>query len=151
MRKLILVLLTAALCVSLIGCTKRFTLDLPFDAADITNVEMYHYSDPDSAEKRTITDKEDSRALYNYFSNLDVRAKEVKRVSGGQILSFRFHLSDGTDYEIIYYAQAVKSGSLSIPSEQLNYFTSADVGALWTQYQQYPTVSVSKSELPGVD
>lgn len=151
MRKLILTLLTAMLCVSLIGCTKRFTLDLPFDAADITNVEMYQYSDPDSAEKRTMMDKEDIRELYNYFFNLDVQSKEIKRVSGGKILSFRFHLSDGTDYEIIHYAQAVKSGSLSIPSEQLNYFTSADVGALWTQYQQYPTVSVNRSELPGVE
>lgn len=151
MRKLALTLLTVVLCVSLTGCGMRFTLDLPFKAADITNVEMYHYSDPYNAEKRNIVDKEDIRELYNYFSELYVRVEETKLVTGGEIISFRFNLSDGTEYEIVYYAQAVKSGSLWIPSEELNYFTSADLCALWTSYDQYQAISVSQNELPGVD
>ena len=64
------------------------------------------------------------------------------------LTSFRFNLSNDTSYEIIYCAEAVKSGRLKLPEEKLDYFTAADIESYWDNYQ-YEIVPVSENELPG--
>ena len=147
MKKIVLVLV-AAMVLVFTGCEKKETISMPFDVADVNNIEMYRNAEPYSAEKQVITESEDIADLYSLFSGLEVSDKKTEPVVGETITSFRFNLSDDTSYEIIYCAEAVKSGRLKFPAEKLDYFTSADIGGRWDSYQ-YEIVPVSESELPG--
>ena len=147
MKKIVLVLV-AAMVLVFTGCEKKETISMPFDVADVNNIEMYRNAEPYSAEKQVITESEDIADLYSLFSGLEVSDKKTEPVVGETITSFRFNLSDDTSYEIIYCAEAVKSGRLKLPEEKLDYFTSADIGGRWDSYQ-YEIVPVSESELPG--
>ena len=86
--------------------------------------------------------------IYFLFSGLEVSDKKTEPVAGGTVTSFRFNLSNDTSYEIIYCAEAVKSGRLKLPEEKLDYFTAADIESYWDNYQ-YEIVPVSENELPG--
>ena len=79
---------------------------------------------------------------------MEVSDKKTEPVAGGTVTSFRFNLSNDTSYEIIYCAEAVKSGRLKLPEEKLDYFTAADIESYWDNYQ-YEIVPVSENELPG--
>lgn len=147
MKKIVLVLV-AAMVLVFTGCEKKETISMPFDVADVNNIEMYRNAEPYSAEKQVITESEDIADLYSLFAGLEVSDKKTEPVVGETITSFRFNLSDDTSYEIIYCAEAVKSGRLKFPAEKLDYFTSADIGGRWDSYQ-YEIVPVSESELPG--
>ncbi|MDO5603360.1 MAG: hypothetical protein Q4G07_11405 [Oscillospiraceae bacterium] len=148
MKKTAMFILTLILCVFLTGCEKKAVLSMPFTPADVNKVEMFHYIVPTSAEKRVITEPDDITALYTLFSGLEVSDKKTEPVSGAAVVSFRFHLADDAGYEIIYCAEAVKAGRLKLPEEQLDYFTSADIGGCWNMYQGYASAAVSESELP---
>ena len=147
MKKIVLVLV-AAMVLVFTGCEKKETISMPFDVADVNNIEMYRNAEPYSAEKQVITESEDIADLYSLFSGLEVSDKKTEPVVGETITSFRFNLSDDTSYEIIYCAEAVKSGRLKLPEEKLDYFTAADIESYWDNYQ-YEIVPVSESELPG--
>ena len=147
MKKIVLVLV-AAMVLVFTGCEKKETISMPFDVADVNNIEMYRNAEPYSAEKQVITESEDIADLYSLFSGLEVSDKKTEPVVGETITSFRFNLSDDTSYEIIYCAEAVKSGRLKFPAEKLDYFTAADIESYWDNYQ-YEIVPVSENELPG--
>ena len=150
MKRWLILATVFTLCLSLVGCNPKLVFELPFDSADISNVEMYRQTVPVSAEKKTITGRDDMEALYQLFDGLAVSDRKTEPVAGGGITSFRFHLSDGTSYEIIYCSEAVKSGRLKIPSAGADYFTSADLGACWDHYD-YETEAANESELPGME
>ena len=76
--------------------------------------------------------------------------RKTEPVAGGAVTSFRFNLSDHTNYEIIYCAEAVKKGRLKLPAEQQDYFTSADIGGCWDGCA-YEAVDTGESELPSYD
>lgn len=147
MKKVTILISLIALCMAFVGCEKKTTISLPFDVADVNNVEMYHYIVQDSIEKKTVTETDDINELYDIFSGLEVSDKETEPVNGGDVISFRFNLSDETDYEIIYWNQAVKTGRLIIPSEQLDYCSTADIVGYWDAYE-YEAIPVDESELP---
>ena len=44
---------------------------------------------------------------------------------------FIFNLLDGTSYEVIYVAESTKKGRLKSPTENFDYFTSADLAGSW--------------------
>ena len=137
MKKIVLVLV-AAMVLVFTGCEKKETISMPFDVADVNNIEMYRNAEPYSAEKQVITESEDIADLYSLFSGLEVSDKKTEPVVGETITSFRFNLSDDTSYEIIYCAEAVKSGRLKFPAEKLDYFTSADI--------EYPQMRIALLE-----
>lgn len=153
-----IVILALALFFPLTGCdddgpisrwiesTKK-TVTLPFDVTEICEVEVYHYVLSSDAEKKVATQAEDISYLYSKFSGLKVSGNEREPDPGKAITSFRFNLSDGTSYEIIYYAIAVKAGRLKFPAEQLDCFTSADIGSGWYNLD-YEVVAASEDELP---
>ena len=147
MKKIVLVLV-AAMVLVFTGCEKKETISMPFDVADVNNIEMYRNAEPYSAEKQVITESEDIADLYSLFSGLEVSDKKTEPVVGETITSFRFNLSYDTSYEIIYCAEAVKSGRLKFPAEKLDYFTAADIES-YSYIYQYEIVPVSESELPG--
>lgn len=63
--------------------------------------------------------------------------------------SFRFRYADGTTYEVLHSAIAVKSGRIKITSCEKDYFTSTDLGACWNNYD-YPALAAPESKLPAL-
>lgn len=122
------------------------SLNMPFRESDIVSVEAYHYDGvPVNSEKKEITEAEDVSNLYELFNSLELKVQEVEELTGASVTSFRFNLTDGTSYEIVYVGVGVKSGKIKI-SGGSNYFTSADIGHVWENLS-YTAVPASESEL----
>lgn len=49
---------------------------MPFDVADVNNIEMYRNVVPNSAEKQVITKTDDIEDIYFLFSGLEVSDKK---------------------------------------------------------------------------
>ena len=54
MKKIVLVLV-AAMVLVFTGCEKKETISMPFDVADVNNIEMYRNAETYSAENQVIT------------------------------------------------------------------------------------------------
>lgn len=147
MKKLVAVILTFVCCISLAGCAKKEKLELPFSASDVESVEMFRFTVPVEAEKKVLTGQEDIEGLYTTFQGISLKDKETEPLAGGSVTSFRFNLSDGTDYEVVYSSLAVKSGRLRLSNVDKDYATSADIGACWDNYD-CETVKAAENELP---
>ena len=130
---------------------KEVNLEFPFEIEEVDNIEMYHYvGTPGKVEKKVIESENDIKALYETFERITYKLKKVDEVAGGETTSFRFNLSDGTMYELIYRGYGVKNGILKSPTGDFTYFTSADIGWNWQWLNKdLVAVEVDKSELPG--
>ena len=119
-----------------------------FEVGDVENIEMYHFvGAPVSAEKKVIVAEETIKNLYDMFEGLSLELKEVEETAGAEITSFRFNLSDGTSYELIYGCDGVKTGNLKSSTDNFEYFTSADISSYWSN-TDLEAVPVEESELP---
>ena len=149
MKKLTVFVLVLVCILGLTSCnSKTVNIDLPFVVKDVENVEMYHFvGAPVSAEKKVIVEEETIKSLYDMFESLSLKNKAVEETTGAEITSFRFNLSDGTDYELIYGCYGVKNGSLQSSTGDYEYFTSADIGSYWYN-TDLDAVPVEESELP---
>ena len=103
-----------------------------------------------SAEKKVIVAEETIKDLYDLFEHLSLELKAAEETAGAAITSFRFNLSDGTSYELIYACHGVKNGNLESSTGNFKYFTSADIGSYWDNID-LEAVSVEESELPKVN
>ena len=66
--------------------------------------------------------------------------------------SFRFNLSDGTSYDLIYACYGVKNGELKSAAGGFKYFTSADIGSYWNNLNtELEAIPINESELPRAD
>lgn len=131
------------------GTIEYVSLQVPFEESEIESLEAYHYDGvPVAAEKKLVTGAEDITYLYETFRDLLLQEKEVEELTGASVTSFRFHLTDGTAYEIIYVGHGVKSGKIKT-SGGSSYFTSADIGQIWKNLS-YEAEPVSETELPAV-
>lgn len=156
MKRLIALAFALVCVLGLAGCSKEektANIDFPFEVEDIENIEnieMYHFVGvPVSAEKKVIVTEEDIKTLYDRFEKLSLEVKEVEETSGAEITSFRFNLSDGTNYELIYSNYGVKKGNLKSTTDNVEYFTSADIGWNWSMLnEELEAISVDESELP---
>ena len=151
MKKGIAFILLLGLMLGLGGYTvKSAHIDLPFEVGDVENIEMYHYEcTPVSAEKKVVTAEDDINAVYEMFEDVSVKNKKVEDIVGADVTSFRFHLSDGTDYELIYVCDGEKRGSLKSRTGNFSYFTRADIGAYWNHLNtELKAAPVKESELP---
>ena len=154
MKKYIALFLMFACVIVLFGCdmdAKTVNIEFPFEVENVENIEMFHYAGaPASAEKKVIVSEGDIRNLYEMFEGLSLQIKEVEQTSGAEITSFRFNLSDGSTYELIYGGYGVKNGNLKSPTGNFEYFTSADIGWNWSYLNtEFEAVLVDESELPG--
>ena len=87
MKKIALVLV-AAMVLVFTGCEKKETISMPFDVADVNNIEMYRNVVPNSAEKQVITKTDDIEDIYFLFSGLEVSDKKTEPVAGGTVFPF---------------------------------------------------------------
>ena len=147
MKKQFTFVLAIVLCLILSGCSEEVSLSFPFEDADVERIEMFYFIDPTEAEKKVLTEQEDIQNLYQFLSGLTLRDKETEPVAGGSVTSFRFHLSDGTAYEVIYSSSAVKSGRIWATGMDQDYFTSADVGGIYQSFP-YEAEAAAEEELP---
>ena len=133
----------------LVGCSKETVhIDFPFEVGDIENIEMYHYAGvPASAEKKVVVAESDITGLYDMFEDLSLKDKQVEETTGADVTSFRFNLSDGTNYELVYVCNGVKNGKLKSSTGNFEYFTRSDIGSYWFN-NELEAVPVEESELP---
>lgn len=150
MKKLLLalaVILGLLLSLSLASCVRTVSIELPFEPADLDWVEMFRFQNPAQAEKKVITDPADVKDLCDLLESISLKDKKTEPVAGGSVTSFRFHCTDGKTYEVVYSAIAVKSGRIKMTGWETDYFTSADLGTCWNNYD-YPVTDAAESELP---
>ena len=149
MKKTIDLISLLILMMGLVGCNKEtVNIDFPFEVGEVENIEMYHYTGvPVSAEKKVVVAETDITDLYDKFEDLSLIEKQVDETAGGDVTSFRFNLSDGTSYELIYGCDGVKNGKLKSSTGNFEYFTRSDIGSFWSNID-LEAVPVEESELP---
>lgn len=125
-------------------------IDFPFEVEDVESVEMYHYDGvPASAEKKVVVAENDIKTLYDKFKGLSLKDKTTEETAGVDVTSFRFNLSDGTSYDLIYACYGVKNGELKSEAGGFKYFTSADIGSYWNNLKtELEAIPINESELP---
>lgn len=111
---------------------------------------MYHYDEvPASAEKKVVVAENDIKTLYDKFKDLSLKDKTTEETAGADVTSFRFNLSDGTSYDLIYACYGVKNGELKSEAGGFKYFTSADIGSYWNNLNtELEAIPINESELP---
>ena len=149
MKKTIGLISVLILMMGLVGCNEEtVNIDFPFEVGEVENIEMYHYTGvPVSAEKKVVVAETDITDLYDKFEDLSLIEKQVDETAGGDVTSFRFNLSDGTSYELIYVCDGVKNGKLKSSTGNFEYFTRSDIGSYWSNID-LEAVPVEESELP---
>ena len=149
MKKTIGLISLLILMMGLVGCNEEtVNIDFPFEVGEVENIEMYHYTGvPVSAEKKVVVAETDITDLYDKFEDLSLIEKQVDETAGGDVTSFRFNLSDGTSYELIYVCDGVKNGKLKSSTGNFEYFTRSDIGSYWFNID-LEAVPVEESELP---
>ena len=149
MKKTIGLISLLILMMGLVGCNEEtVNIDFPFEVGEVENIEMYHYTGgPVSAEKKVVVAETDITDLYDKFEDLSLIEKQVDETAGGDVTSFRFNLSDGTSYELIYVCDGVKNGKLKSSTGNFEYFTRSDIGSYWSNID-LEAVPVEESELP---
>ena len=152
MKKITALIFALILTLGLVGCNgKTVNIDFPFEVEDVESVEMYHYDGvPASAEKKVVVAESDIKTLYDMFKGLSLKDKTAEETAGADVTSFRFNLSDGTSYDLIYACYGAKNGNLKSESGDFEYFTSADIGSYWNNLNnELEATPVNESELPG--
>ena len=149
MKKMIGMIALLLLMMGVVGCNREtVNINFPFEVGQVENIEMYHYTGvPVSAEKKVVVAETDIIDLYDKFEDLSLMEKQVEETTGGDVTSFRFNLSDGTNYELVYVCNGVKNGKLKSSTDNFEYFTSSDIGSYWSN-MDLESVSVKESELP---
>ncbi len=151
MKKIIALISLLVLLPSLAGCNvKTYNIDFPFETDEVENIEMYYYEGvPSSAEKKVVTAESDIKTLYDMFESLSLEDKKADDGAGAAVTGFRFNLSNGTNYELIYSCNGIKNGNLKSKTGDFQYFTSADIGSYWNNLNtELEATSVSENELP---
>ena len=145
----VLVCFFAVLIVFLTSASSSMHLEIPFESSDIESVEMFHYVNPTGAEKKVITEQTDIQSLTDTLESISLKDRETEPVAGGSVTSFRFHSLDGTVYEVIYSSIAVKAGRIKFTGSEKDYFTAADLGACWNNYDS-AIMHADEKEMPAL-
>ena len=79
---------------------------------------------------------------------ISLKDKTTEETAGADVTSFRFNLSDGTSYDLIYACYGVKNGELKSEAGGFKYFTSADIGSYWNNLNtELEAIPINESEL----
>ena len=128
MKKLIPLIL--CLFLLLCGCesyTSEQGIDFPFSLEDIVRAEMFDHT---ALEKKITEDPSELQSLYATFHFLEMRSGPIDHSEDAHIYSFRFHLTDGSTYLLIYEKNTTKGGILT-GQDLAPKFTAADIAGMW--------------------
>ena len=89
MKKLVVMILSAVLLVVCTSCSKAQTIELPFSATDVNNIELYHYNVPTSAQQKILTSNDDVTAIMEMLTKIDVTKNTLEPVAGSDVTSLR--------------------------------------------------------------
>lgn len=145
----VLVFFLAVLIFSLTSAFSTVHLEIPLEPSDIESIEMFHFVNPTEAEKKVITEPADIQSLTDTLESISLKEEKTEPVAGGSVTCFRFHGSDGTEFEVIYSAIAVKSGRIKSTGSEQDYFTAADLEACWQNYDS-EIAHADEKELPAL-
>ena len=99
--------------------------------------------------RREMCIRDSIKTLYDKFKDLSLKDKTTEETAGADVTSFRFNLSDGTSYDLIYACYGVKNGELKSEAGGFKYFTSADIGSYWNNLNtDLEAIPINESELP---
>lgn len=148
MKKFMVALVCFILLVAFSGCNRpKGSEILGFDADEVENIEVFQFIVPMDAKRMIVTERKDMEQIITAFSKIVIKgdASNQDQTGGGEVLSFRFHLKDGSEFVIAYW-----SGILRNP-EGINYKVTAEsLDLLWDDLH-YEKASVSESELPVIN
>lgn len=146
----ICLLLFLCVCLFFTACSQNTKIELPFSAKDVASIELYHYTVPAQAQQKILTSEQEITSIIETLTTIPVKKnKSYSNQTGTTVTSFRFNLTDGTDFEIIYTCYGVKKGSIQ-SSYMFDYQTTSDVGGKWDNFD-IPAVDVSQEILPVYD
>lgn len=148
MKRLFSAALAMVLLTFCVSCAKQKTLELPFSAADVKQIELHRFHVPTAAEQKIVTSQEDIQNIIKTLESVNVKENKLEAAAGADVTSFRFNLTDGTDFEMIYVSHSVKKGEIKT-SNGFEYQTTADVGAIWNNCDS-DSISVEEDTLPQI-
>ena len=99
--------------------------------------------------KEVMTSMDYEKLYKAYYLQVSLKDKTTEETAGAAVTSFRFNLSDGTSYDLIYACYGVKNGELKSAAGGFKYFTSADIGSYWNNLNtELEAIPINESELP---
>lgn len=129
------------------GCKgKQDSKAITFRAEEIEKIELYHYSVPEEAEKKTVSSQEEIQKICDAL-HMKLKENKSEQMAGGEITSFQLYFMDGKTTELIYINYGLKTGTIRMSGEESEFQTSADLGAIWDSCGEEPE-AVGKNELP---
>lgn len=150
MKKGIILFLALIMCISFAACGQTNTINLPFEISDVEEVTLYHFFVPADAEKKILTEQKGIEEIIGFLSEITLKDKKIEKLAGGSTTSFRFNLTDGTSYDVIYSTGAVKSGAINLTNDEMTWFTAADIESLWDNCN-VESIKADENELPFVE
>ncbi len=150
MKRWLALTLAAMMCITLVGCSKSKKITLPFEVSDVKGIELYHYSVPADAEKKTLVYQHELESIYNMLSSISIKDKEVEPLVGTATTIFSFTLADGTIYNVTYCSGDITYGTVNMSNDETTWFTSTNIESLWYA-SEVESVSVEMDELPATN
>lgn len=147
MKRWLALILAAMMCMTLVGCGNSKKIPLPFEISEVKGIELYHYSVPEDAEKKTLTYQHELESIYNMLSGISIKDKEVEPISGTSTTIFSFTLTDGTIYNVTYCFGDITYGTVKLSNDETTWFTSTNIESLWYA-SEVDSVSIEMDDLP---
>ena len=150
MKRWLALILTAMMCMTLVGCGNSKKIPLPFEVSEVKEIELYHYSVPADAEKKTLVHQHEIESIYNMLSGISIKNKEVEPLSGTATTIFSFTLADDTLYNVTYCFGDITYGTVNLSNDETTWFTSTNIESLWYA-SDVDSTSIEMSELPATN
>lgn len=150
MKRWLALILAAMMCVTMAGCGNSQKIVLPFEISDVEGIELYHYSTPSDAEKKTLVHQHEIESIYNMLSGIAIKDKQMEPLAGTSTTIFSFTLRDGTIYNVTYCFGDITYGTVNLSNDETTWFTSINMESLW-HASDVESVPVEIGALPTAD
>lgn len=118
-----------------------------FSSSDVNSIDMYKFSVPTDAEKKTVTAENDIKTIINYITSIKIQGNAtLEDATFGGAMTFVFNKTDGTQFVISY-----DGGTIKAPDDSPNQFWyKIDDMSMFSKWDKlnYPAQKVPQSELP---
>lgn len=150
MKRWLALILAAMMCITLVGCGKSKKIPLPFEVSEVKGIELYHYSGPEDAEKKTLVHQHELESIYNMLSGISIKNKESEPLSGTSTTIFSFTLADSSLYNVTFCFGDITYGTVKLSHDETTWYTSTNMESLWYA-SDVDSTSIEMSELPATE